>query len=92
MYPNKIKFNNKKMFLFWQFLAKKQTKLNKNEENWQNPNCLIKFSEIWYVDTSQQKEMRQENYFMISAFFWYFLAKNQPKLIKNEENWQFQTV
>ena len=28
------------------FLAKKQRKLTKNEENWQNPKRLIKFSEI----------------------------------------------
>ena len=32
---------------FWSFLAKKQPKLTKNEENWQNPNRSMKFSEIW---------------------------------------------
>ena len=36
------------------FLTKKHPKLTKNAENWQNPNRLIKFSEIWYVDASQQ--------------------------------------
>ena len=34
------------------FLTKKQPKLTKKETNWQNPNRLIKFSEIWYVDAS----------------------------------------
>jgi len=29
------------------FLAEKQPKLTKKEENWQNPNCWITFSEIW---------------------------------------------
>ena len=43
-------------FFFWisaffgRFLTKKQPKLTKNEENWQNPNRSMKFSEIWYVD------------------------------------------
>ena len=40
---------------FGRFLTKKQQKLTKNEENWQNPKRLMKFSEIWYVDASQQK-------------------------------------
>ena len=58
MLPNK-KNATKKVFLdfglFWPFLTKKTAKIDKNEENWQNPNRLIKFSEIWYVDASQQK-------------------------------------
>ena len=41
---------------FGRFLTKKQPKLNKNEENWQNPNRLMKLSEIWYVDASQKQE------------------------------------
>ena len=40
---------------FWPFFNQKQPKLTKNEENWQNLNCLMKFSGIWYVDASQQK-------------------------------------
>ena len=44
----------KKLFLdfglFWPFLTKKLPKLTKNEENWQNPNRSMNFSEIWYVD------------------------------------------
>ena len=51
-------------------LTKKQPKLTKNEENWQNPNRLIKFSEIWFVDASQQKKMLPKNFFSFSAFFW----------------------
>ena len=79
----------------WPFLAIKPSKLIKNEKNWQNPNRLMKFSEIWYVDASQQKKMLQKNFFWISAFFGRFLTKKQPKLTKltnNEENWQIQTV
>ena len=49
--------------------------LTKNEENWQNPNRLMKFSEIWYVDASQQNKMLQKNFFWISAFFGRFLTK-----------------
>ena len=54
---------------FGRFLTKNQPKLTKNEENWQNPNLLIKIFEIWYVDASQQKKMLQKNFFWISAFF-----------------------
>ena len=55
--------------LFWistfcgRFLTKIQPKLTKNEENWQNPNYLITFSVIWYVNASQQKKIQQKNYF-----------------------------
>ena len=80
--------STKKLFFdFGLFWPKKQTKLTKNEENWQNPNRLIKFSEIWY-DASLQKKMLQKNFFFISAFFGRFLTKKQPKLTKNEINWQ----
>ena len=78
---------------FGRFLTKKQPKLTKIKENWQNPNRLMKFSEIWYVDASQQQQkMLQKNFFWISAFFGRFLTKTQLKLSKNEENWQIQTV
>ena len=60
-------------------------KIDKNEENWQNPNRLMKFSEIWYVDASQKK-MLQKNFFWISAFFACFLTKKQPKNKKNCQN------
>ena len=62
--------------------------MSKNEENWQNPNRLMKFSEIWYVDASQQKKCYKKTLFWILAFFGRFLTKKQPKLSKNEENWQ----
>ena len=95
MLPRKIKCYKKSFFdfsLFWPFLtkktAKKQPKSTQNEENWPNPNRLMKFSEIWYVDASQQKKMLQINYFSMLAFLGLFLAKKQPKLIKKEENWQ----
>ena len=77
----------KKTFLdlafFGRYLNKKQPKLTKNEENWQNPNRLMKFSEIWYVDASQQNKMLQKNFFWILGFFGRFLTKKQPKLTKN---------
>ena len=59
MLPNK-KNATKKLFLdfglFWSFFNQKTAKIDKNEENWQNPNRLMKFSEIWSVDASQQKK------------------------------------
>ena len=64
---------------FGRFLTKKQPNLTKNEENWQNPNRL-KFSEIWYVDVSQQNKMLQKNFFWISAFFGRFLTKKTAKI------------
>ena len=73
---------------FGRFLTKKQPKLSKNEENLQNPNRLMKFSEICYVDASQQNIMLQKNFFGFWPFFAIFLTKKQPKLTKNEENWQ----
>ena len=73
--------------LFWPILTKKQPKLTKNEENWQNPNRLMKFSEIWYVNASQQKNATKV-FFWILADFCPFLTKKQTKLSKNEENWQ----
>ena len=81
-------------FFFWisaffgRFLTKKQPKLTKNEEDWQNPNRLMTFSEIWYVDAFQQKKCYIFYFFWISAFFDRFSTKKQPKLTKNEESWQ----
>ena len=37
----------KKQLKYSQKTAKKQPKLTINEENWQNSNRLMKFSEIW---------------------------------------------
>ena len=91
MLSNKRKCYKKTVFRFQLFLAfllaQKQQKLTKNEENWQNLNCLIKFSEIWYVDASHQKKMLQKNRFSFSAFFGLFWPKT-TKFDKNEENWQ----
>ena len=55
------------------FFGQKTAKI---EENWQNPNRLIKFSNIWYLDASQQKKMRRENFFPILAFFVFFGQKS----------------
>ena len=62
--------------------------MTKNEENWQNQNRMMKFSEIWYVDASQQNKILQQNFFSFLVFFGHFLTKKQPKLTKNEVNWQ----
>ena len=80
----------KKFFLdfsfFGRFLTKKQPKLTKNEENWQNLNRLMKFSEIWYVDASQQKKCFKK-LFLDFGLFGRFLTKKQSKFTKNEEYW-----
>ena len=53
---------------FWPFFNQKTSKLTKNEENWQNPNRLMKFSEIMYVDASQRIRIHLEARFSILAF------------------------
>ena len=92
MLPNNNKNAPKNIFwilaFFGLFEAKKQPKLTKNEENWQNPNCLMTFSEFWYIDVSQQSKMLQKYFFWILVLFGLFLAKKQPELTKNEENRQ----
>ena len=47
-------------FLLWQSLALFSffgVFLAKNEENCQNPNRLLRFLEIWYVDGSRQMKI-----------------------------------
>ena len=96
MLPNKRKSYKKTIYRFqpfWPFLDKKNSqqkkpKLAENEENWLNSNRLMKFSEMWYLDASQQKKMLQKNFFLDFDLFWPLLTKKQPKLSKNEENWQ----
>ena len=61
---------------FGLFLVKKQPKLTKNVENWQNPNRLMQFSEIWYVDASQQNKMLQKNFFGFRPILAVFYLKN----------------
>ena len=67
------------MAFFGRFLTKKQPKLTKNEEDWQNPNRLMTFSEIWYVDAFQQK-MLQILFFWISVFFDPFFNQKKAKI------------
>ena len=78
--------------LFWPFLTKKQLKLTKNEENWQNPNRLMKFSEILVCRCFPTNKKLQKNSFWISAFFGRFLTKKQPKLTKMKKIVKIQTV
>ena len=64
--------------------------MTKNEENWQNQNRLMNFSEIWYADApqSQQKKKLQKTIFGFRPFLAFLWPKKQPKLTKNEEIWQ----
>jgi hypothetical protein len=55
----------KTIFQFRHFLAEKTVKI----EKWQNLNRLVKFSEIRYVDTSQQKK-RYKKLFFDFGIFW----------------------
>ena len=72
---------------FCLFLAKKKSKFDKKLRNWQNPNRLMKYSEIWYVDAFQRNKMLQKNFFFDFCLFWpFFWPKKQSKLTKNEEN------
>jgi hypothetical protein len=54
--------------------------LIKNEENWQNSNRLMTFSEIWYVDTSQQKENATKNPFFDFGIFGPFFCQKTAKI------------
>ena len=60
---------------FGRFLTKKPAKKN----NWQNPDRLMKFSEIWYVVASQQKNATKK-LFWILAFFSPFLNQKTAKI------------
>ena len=64
---------------------KNATKIDKNEENWQNPNRLMKFSKIWYVDTFYKMKIYHRARF---STFLAFLCQKTAKIDKNEENWQ----
>ena len=57
---------------FWPFFGNKTAKIVKNVENWQNPNRLMKFSEIWYVDASKQNKMLKKQFFDYSLFLAFF--------------------
>jgi len=52
-----------------------------------NSKQFDEFSEIWYVDASQQKNATKK-LFLDYGLFGRFLTKKQPKLTKNEESWQ----
>ena len=65
--------------LFWPFFLLKRAEIDKNEENWQNPNRLMKFSEIWYVDASKQTKNATKKLFLDFGLFWPFLTKKQCK-------------
>ena len=85
LYVDASQQKNATKYLFWilaffgRFLTKKQPKLTKNEENWQNPNSLMKFSKIWSVDASQQKEMIQKTFWDF-GLFWPFFNQKTAKI------------
>ena len=56
--------------------------MTKNEENWQNPNRLMKFSEIWYVDVSHQKNASKKLFLDFGLFWPFFNQKTSQKKIK----------
>ena len=81
MLPNK-KNAIKKLFLdvglFWPFFNQKKAK---KENNWQSPNHLMKFSEIWYVDVSQQRKCYKKTFFGFPPFLAVFNQKTAKKKI-----------
>ena len=82
MLPNKTKCYN---FFFGistflaVFLPKNSRNWQKNEENWQNPNRLMKFSEIWFVDASQQQKCYKKT-FLDFGLFWTFFNQKTAKI------------
>ena len=56
------------MGIFWPFFGQKQLKFTKNDENLQNQNRLMKFSEIWYVVAPQQKNASNNLFFYFGLF------------------------
>ena len=61
----------KKLFLdfglFWPFFTQK-TATKKLKKNCQNPNRLMNFFEIWYVDVSQQRKCYKKTFFVFRRF------------------------
>ena len=75
MLPNKKNATNLFFLdfgLFWPFFNQKTAKKNKK---WQNPNRLMKFSEIWYVDASQQNKSYKKTFFGFRPFLAVFNQK-----------------
>ena len=58
--------------------------MTKNKDNCQNPNRLIKFSEIRYVDAFQLKKIQQKIFFdfLILAFLGLFVCQKTAKIDK----------
>ena len=68
-------------FFFWilAFFGRFLTKNSQKKKNWQNPNRLMKFSEIWYVDASQQKNATKK-LFLDFGLFWPFFNQKTAKI------------
>ena len=79
---NKIKFF---VGIFLDSLAKKQSKLIKNEENRPNFKPFDRISEIWYVDAFQHKKIQQKNIFLILAFLGLFVGQKTAKIDKKNK-------
>ena len=63
-------------------------KLTKDDENYQNPNRLVKISEIWNAGASQQKKIKNP----IVGIFWPLLAKNSKKRPNLKKIVKIQTI
>ena len=82
MLPNKIiatKFIFLDFGLFWPFFNQKTAKTKKN---CQNPNRLMKFFEIWYLDVSQQRKCYNFFFLDFGPFWPFFNQKTAKKKIK----------
>ena len=93
MLLSKYKFSSKPDFRFWSFFAFSSlfgVFFVKNDENCQNPNRFMKFSETLYVDGSHQKKIQQKkikncqnpNHLMKFYEIWYIDASQQRKCYK----------
>jgi len=70
-FPTKENSTKKKSILtFFGFFGQKQPISTKNEENLQDQNCSLKFSETLYLNVSSQKRIEKKK-----NRFWHFLAK-----------------
>ena len=76
------------IFAFFGLFGLKRAEIDRNEENWQNPNRLMKFSEIWYVYRCFPTTKNATKKLFLDFGLCRFLTKKQPKLTKNEVNWQ----
>ena len=85
MVPNSKKSTTKLFFdfgFFWPFFNQKNSQnCQKMKKIGKNPNRLMKFSEIWYLDAFQQRKCYKKTFFG----FWPFLAVFNQKTEKKKK-------